>query len=75
LWWDLPTLLLPKLLHEREQTLCLGLQSLHPFPLGHLSFPLGQLSQPLSLPLSKQGLLLLPKMLHLGLQHLTPLFQ
>jgi hypothetical protein len=75
LCWDLPTLLLPKLLHEREQTSCLDLKSLHPLPLdlplGHLSLSLGQLS----LPLSKQGLLSLPKMLHLGLQHLTPMFQ
>jgi hypothetical protein len=61
-------LLLPKLLHEREQTLCLGLQSLHPLLLG---LPLG----PLSVPLGKQGLLSLLKTLHLGLQHLTPLFQ
>jgi hypothetical protein len=79
LCWDLPALLLPKLLHECEQTLCLDLQSFHPLPLGlplgHLSLPLGQLSRPLSLPLSKQGLLSLPKMLHLGLQHLTPMFQ
>jgi hypothetical protein len=75
LCWDLPTLLLLKLLHEREQTLCLDLQSLHPIPLSHLSLPLGQLSRPLSFPLSKQGLLPLPKMLHLGLQHLTPMFQ
>jgi hypothetical protein len=37
---------------------------LHPLLLGQLS-----------LPLSQQGLLLLPKMLHLGLQHLTPMFQ
>jgi hypothetical protein len=44
LCWDLQTLLLPKLLHEREQTL-------HPLPLGPLSLPLG----PLSLPLGKQG--------------------
>jgi hypothetical protein len=64
-------LLLPKLLHEHEQTLCLGLQSLHPLPLGPLSLPLG----PLSLPLGKQGLLSLLKMLHLGLQYLTPMFQ
>jgi hypothetical protein len=61
-------LLLPKLLHEREQTLCLGLQSLHPLPLG---LPLG----PLSLPLGKQGLLSLLKTLHLGLQDLTQMFQ
>jgi hypothetical protein len=60
------------LLHERKQTLCLNLQSLHPLP---LSLPLGQLSRPLSLPLGKQGLLSLPKMLHFGLQHLTPMFQ
>jgi hypothetical protein len=65
---DLPTLLLPKLLHEREQTLCLGLQSLHPLPLDPLS-------RPLSLPLGKQGLLSLLKTMHLGLQHLTPMFQ
>jgi hypothetical protein len=68
-------LLLPKLLHEREQTLCLDLQSLHPLqlglPFGYLSLPLGQLS----LPLGKQDLLSLPKMLHLGVQHLTPMFQ
>jgi hypothetical protein len=68
LCWDLPTLLLPELLHEREQTLCLGLQSLHPLPLG---LPLG----PLSLPLGKQGLLSLLKTLHLDLQYLTPMFQ
>jgi hypothetical protein len=68
LCWDLPTLLLPKLLHEREQTLCLGLQSLHPLLLGPLS-------RPLSLPLGKQGLLSLLKTLHLGLEHLTPMFQ
>jgi hypothetical protein len=61
LCWDLQTLLLPKLLHEREQTL-------HPLP---LSLPLG----PLSLPLGKQGLMSLLKTLHLGLQHLTPMFQ
>jgi hypothetical protein len=61
LCWDLQTLLLPKLLHEREKTLCLGLQSLHPLPLG--------------LPLGKQGLLSLLKTLHLGLQYLTPMFQ
>jgi hypothetical protein len=72
LCWDLPTLLLPKLLHEREQTLCLGLQNLHPLP---LSLPLGPLSRPLSLPLGKQGLLSLMMMLHLGLQYLTPMFQ
>jgi hypothetical protein len=72
LCWDLPTLLLPKVLHEREQTLCLGLQILHPLPLG---LPLGPLSLPLSLPLGKQGLLSLLKTLHLGLQHLTPMFQ
>jgi hypothetical protein len=68
LCWDLQTLLLPKLLHEREQTLHrlpLGL------PLGPLSLPLG----PLSLPLGKQGLLSLLKTLHLGLQYLTPMFQ
>jgi hypothetical protein len=61
LCWDLQTLLLPKLLHEREQTL-------HRLPLG---LPLG----PLSLPLGKQGLLSLLKTLHLGLQYLTPMFQ
>jgi hypothetical protein len=72
LCWDLPTLLLPKLLHEREQTLCLGLQSLHPLPLG---LPLGLLSRPLSLLRDKQGLLSLLKTLHLSLQHLTPMFQ
>jgi hypothetical protein len=75
LCWDLQTLLLPKLLHEREQTL-------HPLPLGlplgPLSLPLGPLSLPLgplSLPLGKQGLLSLLKTLHLSLQYLTPMFQ
>ena len=59
--WDLPTLLQPKLLHELEQTCLLGLQSLKPLTLG--------------LPLSQLGLLLGPKLLQLGLQHLTPMFQ
>ena len=68
LCWDLPTLLLPKLLHELEQTFLLGLQSLYPLTLG---LPIG----PLSLPLSQLGLLLGLKLLHLGLQHLTPMFQ
>jgi hypothetical protein len=63
--WDLPTVLLPKLLHELEQTLLLGLQSLYSLTLG---LPLG----PLILPLGKHGLLLCPKLLHLSLQHLTP---
>jgi hypothetical protein len=66
--WDLQTLLLPKLLHELERTLLLGLQSLYPLMLG---FPLG----PLTLSLSQQGLLPVPKSLHLGLQHLTITFQ
>jgi hypothetical protein len=72
LCWDLQTLLLPKLLHEREQTLHrlpLGL------PLGPLSLPLGLPLGPLGLPLGKQGLLSLLKTLHLGLQYLTPMFQ
>ena len=68
LCWDLPTLFLPKLLHELEQTILLGLQSLYPLTLG---LPLG----PLSLPLSQQTLLLIPKLLQLGLQYLTPMFQ
>ena len=59
---------LPKLLHELEQTILLGLQSLYPLTLG---LPLG----PLSLPLSQQTLLLIPKLLQLGLQYLTPMFQ
>jgi len=46
-------MLLPKLLHELEQTILLGLQSLYPLTLG---LPLG----PLSLPLSQQTLLLIP---------------
>jgi hypothetical protein len=75
LCWDLPTLLLPKLLHELEETFMSGLQSLCPLtlglPLGPLSLPLG----PLSLPLDPLGLPLGPKLLHLGLQYLTPTFQ
>ena len=61
-------MLLPKLLHELEQTILLGLQSLYPLMLG---LPLG----PLSLPLSQQTLLLSQKLLQLSLQHLTPMFQ
>jgi hypothetical protein len=58
---DHPTLLLPKSFHELEQTFLLGLQSLYPLTLG--------------LPLSQQGLLPGPKLLHLDLQQLTPMFQ
>jgi hypothetical protein len=64
LCWDLPTLLLPKLLYELEQIFLLGFQSLYPLTLG----------LPLS-PLSQLSLLLGPKLLQLGLQHLTPMFQ
>jgi hypothetical protein len=56
------------LLHELENTFVLSLQSLYPLTLG---LPLG----PLSLPLGKDSLLLRPKLLQLGLQHLTPMFQ
>jgi hypothetical protein len=56
--WDLPTLLLPNLLHELDQIyhlslimLPLSLQSVYPLTLG----------LPLSLPLSQLGLLLGPK--------------
>jgi hypothetical protein len=68
-------LLLPNLLHELDQIchlllimLPLGLQSLYPLTLGLL---LGSLN----LPLSQLGLLLGPKLLQLGLQHLTLMFQ
>jgi hypothetical protein len=69
--WDLPTLLLPNLLHELDQIchlslimLPLGLQSLYPLTLG---LSLG--------PLSQLGLLLGSKLLQIGLQYLTPMFQ
>jgi hypothetical protein len=57
--WDLPTLLLPNLLHELDQIchlslimLPLGLQSVYPLTLG---LPLGLLSLPLSQPVLLLG--------------------
>jgi hypothetical protein len=56
------------LFHELKQTFLLGLQSLYPLTLG---LPLDLLG----LPLRQQGLLPDPKLLHLDLQQLTPMFQ
>ena len=57
-------LVAPQVVARTEQTFLLGLNSLQPLTLG---LPLG--------PLSFLGLLLGPKLLQLGLQHLTPMFQ